>query len=215
MCQKSTCSICLENVVFYDFKINPKRRRQIKQKTLKSMGERLVCGHFFHQDCIKKWFLNLETEASNNCPMCRQQLRFSNRGLMINRNLYNQKEQLIAQQMEDDEEEQFEMAENDQDYDDMESISSEDIEEMERELDLESNEDEDDMESISSEDIEEMERELDLDEEEDENEAPNIVVYQEPTRREIRRFLRNEQRSIDRTRHFVPIRRNQNRGRRY
>jgi len=206
MCEKATCSICLENVVFHDFKINPKKRRQIKLKTLKTMGERLVCGHFFHQDCIKKWFLNLETDASNNCPMCRQQVRFSNRGLMINRSLYNQKEYMIAQQqLEDDEDYAIEELDNHFD-EDMESISSEDIEEMEREFDLE-----EDMESISSEDIDEMERELDLDEEE----AQPIVVYQEPTRREVRRFLRNEQRSIDRTRHFVPVRnRNYNQYRR-
>ena len=201
MCQKSTCSICLENVVFYDFKINPKRRRQIKQSTLKAMGERLVCGHLFHQDCIKKWFLNMESESSDKCPMCRQQVRFSNRGLMINRNLYNQKEMLLSQLEE--EEEQYEDAEELMYFDEDED------EEDENDIDMEDDDEEEltfeDL-GITEDEIREAELELSDDEEEDEQETVMIVQRVEPTRRQVRRFLRQEQRSIDRTRHFQPIR---------
>lgn len=30
------------------------------------------CGHFFHEKCIHRWFLQKSNSTMNRCPMCRQ-----------------------------------------------------------------------------------------------------------------------------------------------
>lgn len=88
------CSICLGDVCFGDFntsKPNALRRKHQKGRKIGNIGERLKCGHMYHRKCILPWFLNTENEMSETCPMCRQDIRFSNRNEMLNWRLFSQK----------------------------------------------------------------------------------------------------------------------------
>jgi hypothetical protein len=92
------------------------RRRSIRSSgELKRVGETLRCGHVFHRQCILPWFLNVENDASDNCPMCRQHIRFSNKVGMFNWRLFSRKTHLwnIAELKRQEEE-------YDQDYEDYE-----------------------------------------------------------------------------------------------
>lgn len=92
------------------------RRRNIRSSgELKRVGEKLRCGHVFHRQCILPWFLNVENDASDNCPMCRQHIRFSNKVGMFNWRLFSRKTHLwnIAELKRQEEE-------YDQDYDEQE-----------------------------------------------------------------------------------------------
>lgn len=88
------CSICLGDVCFGDFstsKTNAMRRKNQKGRKIGNIGERLKCGHMYHRKCILPWFLNTENEMSGTCPMCRQDIRFSNRNEMQNWLLFSKK----------------------------------------------------------------------------------------------------------------------------
>lgn len=91
------CSICLGGVCFGDFntsKPNALRCKHLKGRKVGNIGERLKCGHMYHRKCILPWFLNIENEMSETCPMCRQDIRFSNRNEMLNWRLFSQKQSL-------------------------------------------------------------------------------------------------------------------------
>jgi hypothetical protein len=94
------------------------RRRNIRSSgELKRVGETLRCGHVFHRQCILPWFLNVENDASDNCPMCRQHIRFSNKVGMFNWRLFSRKIHLwnIAE-LDRQEEEYDQDYQYDQDY---------------------------------------------------------------------------------------------------
>ena len=68
------------------------RRLKIRSSgELKRVAEKLRCGHVFHRQCILPWFMNVDNEASDNCPMCRQHIRFSNKVGMFNWRLFSRK----------------------------------------------------------------------------------------------------------------------------
>src|SRR5580692_2322929 len=56
-----TCSICQENCLI---------------TTTESINEisLLMCGHFFHEACIKKWANN----EANSCPLCKKKVKYCN-----------------------------------------------------------------------------------------------------------------------------------------
>ena len=100
------CSICLGDVCFGDFntsKPNALRRKHQKGRKIGNIGERLKCGHMYHRKCILPWFLNIENEMSETCPMCRQDIRFSNRNEMLNWRLFSQKQSLSDKKTQSDE----------------------------------------------------------------------------------------------------------------
>ena len=115
MCRSDTCSICLDSCVV-PHKIDMRRRSIRSSGELKCVGEKLRCGHVFHRQCILPWFLNVENDASDNCPMCRQHIRFSNKVGMFNWRLFSRKTHLwnIAELKRQDEE----YYQDDQDYED-------------------------------------------------------------------------------------------------
>ena len=90
MCKSDTCSICLDSCVVPN-RIDMRRLKIRSSGELKRVGEKLRCGHVFHRQCILPWFLNVENEASDNCPMCRQHIRFSNKVGMFNWRLFSRK----------------------------------------------------------------------------------------------------------------------------
>ncbi len=114
MCKSDTCSICLDLCVV-PHRIDMRRRSIRSSGELKRVGETLRCGHVFHRQCILPWFLNVENDASDNCPMCRQHIRFSNKVGMFNWRLFSRKTHLwnIAELKRQEEE-------YDQDYEDYE-----------------------------------------------------------------------------------------------
>jgi hypothetical protein len=100
------CSICLGDVCFGDFntsKPNALRRKQEKGRKIGNIGERLKCGHMYHRKCILPWFLNTENEMSETCPMCRQDIRFSNRNEMLTWRLFSKKHALSRKNAQTDE----------------------------------------------------------------------------------------------------------------
>jgi hypothetical protein len=100
------CSICLGDVCFGDFntsKPNALRRKHLKGRKIGNIGERLKCGHMYHRKCILPWFLNTENEMSETCPMCRQDIRFSNRNEMLNWRLFSQKHGISRKNAQNDE----------------------------------------------------------------------------------------------------------------
>ena len=96
MCCADTCVICLSDAKFK--RLSPSRAlaiQKIRNKAnLPQMGERLKCGHIFHRKCILPWFLNLDSENSYNCPMCRGEIVFSNNLGMRNGPLFERKSYL-------------------------------------------------------------------------------------------------------------------------
>jgi len=128
------------------------RRRSIRLSgELKRVGEKLRCGHVFHPQCILPWFLNVENEASDNCPMCRQHIRFSNKVGMFNWRLFSRKTHLwnIAEwkrQEEEDDDQDY------QDYDEQEYDEQEydQVDDEEQEYDDQVDDEEDQLSSISS-----------------------------------------------------------------
>lgn len=157
MCKSDTCSICLDSCVV-PHRIDMRRRNIRTSGELKRIGEKLRCGHVFHRQCILPWFLNVENEASDNCPMCRQHILFSNKVGMFNWRLFSRKTHLwnIAELKRQEEEydqdyEDYAEYQHDQQADEEESI---DIEDTDIE-DIDVEDDEDELSSISSSDTDE------------------------------------------------------------
>lgn len=129
------------------------RRRNIRSSgELKRVGETLRCGHVFHRQCILPWFLNVENDASDNCPMCRQHIRFSNKVGMFNWRLFSRKDHLwnIAELKRQEEE-------YDQDYQEYEYDQDTDADEEEAEEEYDEEDQADDEESIDIEDTDQDE----------------------------------------------------------
>jgi hypothetical protein len=125
------------------------RRRNIRSSgVLKRVGEKLRCGHVFHRQCILPWFLNVENDASDNCPMCRQHIRFSNKVGMFNWRLFSRKTHLwnIAELKRHEEEYDQDYEDDQDDQQDYEDYQQTDDEES---IDID---DEDELSSISSSD---------------------------------------------------------------
>lgn len=85
------CPICIAPL----FPAN-KNIMRLKKKVLVRRGERLPitklkCGHTFHSECIKKWFLKTDVDASDKCPMCRDKIRFKkhSKDFMMNKLRWN------------------------------------------------------------------------------------------------------------------------------
>ena len=118
MCKSDTCSICLESCVV-PHRIDMRRRKIRLSGELKRVAERLRCGHVFHRHCILPWFMNVDNEASDNCPMCRQQIRFSNKVGMFNWRLFSRKIHLwnMAELNRQEEEEYYDDDEGQEDTD--------------------------------------------------------------------------------------------------
>ena len=83
-----SCAICLEDTTYVNL-----QKRVVKPKWLghsHTKAARLKCGHIFHQTCIKKWYASKspwesEDRFGNDCPCCRQSIRF--RGVSFNYNM--------------------------------------------------------------------------------------------------------------------------------
>ena len=149
MCRSDTCSICLDSCVV-PYRIDMRRRNIRSSGELKRVGETLRCGHVFHRQCILPWFLNVENDASDNCPMCRQHIRFSNKVGMFNWRLFSRKIHLWNIAELDRQEEEY-----DQDYQDYQDYEAANEDEMEGDIEDTDNEDtdnEDELSSISSSD---------------------------------------------------------------
>jgi hypothetical protein len=159
MCCADTCVICLSDAKFK--RLSPSRAlaiQKIRNKAnLPQMGERLKCGHIFHRKCILPWFLNLDSENSYNCPMCRGEIVFSNNLGMRNGPLFERKSYLEYKKAYE------EGYYNDEDYsedgyDDEESEGDE-YDEEESEVDEYDEEESEDGETISEKDY--MDDEID------------------------------------------------------
>jgi hypothetical protein len=120
MCGSDTCVICLSNAKFK--RLSPSRALAIQKirnnANLPEMGERLKCGHIFHRKCILPWFLNLDSENSYNCPMCRGDIVFSNNLGMRNDFLFERKYELaykkaVEEGYFDEEEDGYDMDDDD------------------------------------------------------------------------------------------------------
>lgn len=163
MCVRDTCVICLEGAQFK--RLSPSKALAIQKirnnANLPQMGERLKCGHIFHRKCILPWFLNLDSENSYNCPMCRGEIVFSNNLGMTNGSLFNRKYELEYKKAYDegfydedgeyysedgeyysedeeyyseDDEGSFVDEEDDQDYDDFDEYATEGEEDLSHQI---------------------------------------------------------------------------------
>jgi hypothetical protein len=163
MCLKDTCVICLEDAEFK--RLSPSKALAVQKMRntahLPQMGERLKCGHIFHRKCILPWFLNLDSENSYNCPMCRGEIVFSNNLGMTNGSLFNRKYELEYKKAYDegyyDQDEEDDYEEEDYEEDDEEEDDDEDDEE---EDDDEDDEGYDDLEDYATEDEEDFVRQI-------------------------------------------------------
>jgi len=97
MCLTENCVICLNPAKYKRLNGGSKALavQKIKNKAgIANMGERLKCGHIYHRKCILSWFLNLDSENSYNCPLCRGDIQFSNNMGMMNWMLFDRKYRL-------------------------------------------------------------------------------------------------------------------------
>ena len=144
MCLKDTCVICLEDAKFK--RLGPSRALAIQKirnnAHLPDMGERLKCGHIFHRKCILPWFLNLESENSYNCPMCRGEIVFSNNLGMRNDFLFERKYDL-----EDKKAREEGYYNEEEDYDEEEEVYDEEEEDYDEEEQEDYDEEEEDYDS--------------------------------------------------------------------
>ena len=129
MCVTENCVICLNPAKFKRLYGGSKALavQKIKNKDgIQKMGERLKCGHIYHRKCILSWFLNLDSENSYNCPLCRGEIQFSNNMGMMNWMLFDRKYRLEYAKAyaegyrEDDEEEDYDDYDDDEDEDEEE-----------------------------------------------------------------------------------------------
>jgi hypothetical protein len=119
------------------------RRRNIRlSDELKRVAERLRCGHVFHRHCILPWFMNVDNEASDNCPMCRQHIRFSNKVGMFNWRLFSRKIHLWNMAELNRQEEEEEYYDDDQEDEGQEDDGQEDESQEDESQEDESQEDE-------------------------------------------------------------------------
>lgn len=95
MCSRTNCAICLESVHDGLYPISQNFFKQLKltgkyKDSKNAWPEKLKCGHVFHLKCIKKWFM-YETDSSEKCPLCRKQIKFSNKFGATSRRIYTEK----------------------------------------------------------------------------------------------------------------------------
>ena len=132
MCVTENCVICLNPAKFKRLNGASKALAVQKMKNkdgIQNMGERLKCGHIYHRKCIMSWFLNLDSENSYNCPLCRGEIQFSNNMGMMNWMLFDRKYRLeyakaYAEGYREDDED-YEDEEDGEDYDEDEDSGSE------------------------------------------------------------------------------------------
>ena len=151
MCKSDTCSICLDSCVV-PHRIDMRRRSIRSSGELKRVGETLRCGHVFHRQCILPWFLNVDNEASDNCPMCRQHIRFSNKVGMFNWRLFSRKTHLwnIAELKRQEEEYYEDYDADEEEYDQDQDAHEEEEYDQDNEDQNTDIEDTDQLSSISS-----------------------------------------------------------------
>jgi len=135
MCVTENCVICLNPAKFKRLNGASKALAIQKMKNkdgIQKMGERLKCGHIYHRKCILSWFMNLDSENSYNCPLCRGEIQFSNNMGMMNWMLFDRKYRLeytkaYAEGYREDEEDydEDEEEEDGEDYDEDEDDGSE------------------------------------------------------------------------------------------
>ena len=77
--ESNECSICLENI---NINISINLEEIIKTD----------CSHYFHKECLKKWFLS----KSSSCPLCRTDLSNIKITIKINLNLNPNKKYVIG-----------------------------------------------------------------------------------------------------------------------
>lgn len=58
------CSLCLDA-------ISPEKKESNTALTTVPLSAALICGHIFHDECIKKWFATLNKNQEPHCPLCR------------------------------------------------------------------------------------------------------------------------------------------------
>jgi hypothetical protein len=164
MCLKDTCVICLEDAEFK--RLSPSKALAVQKMRnnahLPQMGERLKCGHIFHRKCILPWFLNLDSENSYNCPMCRGEIVFSNNLGMTNGSLFNRKYELEYKKAYDEGyyyEDEDDYYEDEEDEDDESGFDDDGDDESGFDDDLEDYATEDD-EDYATEDEEDLARQI-------------------------------------------------------
>ena len=61
--KEDECAICLTKFNFSD------RNSMITSEVEPDEVSKLLCGHVFHYECLKRWF---QSTSKNECPFCRQ-----------------------------------------------------------------------------------------------------------------------------------------------
>ena len=120
MCSTTNCAICFESVHNGHYPISQRFFKQLKltgkyKKSKNTWPEKLKCGHVFHLKCIKDWFMG-QRDRSENCPMCREKIKFSNKFGITNKRIYTEKTKKYESEisnLEDD------FSDDSSDYDDM------------------------------------------------------------------------------------------------
>ena len=60
-------------VFFTDQVLNDKNECSICLTSSLLIFKKSICGHVFHEECVKKWFLNQKTNSlPMSCPICRR-----------------------------------------------------------------------------------------------------------------------------------------------
>ena len=95
MCGGGDCVICFEKMPSLPTNGISMKKWALYKRTGRvnpeKQVEKLKCGHVFHSECIKQWFMKIDSDSSGNCPMCRAKIAFSNKRGLLNRSMYLKK----------------------------------------------------------------------------------------------------------------------------